>query len=106
VGWKEQFGHVLIEAMASQVPVIGSDSGEIPHVIADAGLVFPEGNATALASCLSQLIHQPNLATILSKKGYERSINHYTNRSVAQRQLDFYRQILGGDKVIKNQSID
>ena len=26
-GWKEQFGHVLIEAMACKVPVIGSDSG-------------------------------------------------------------------------------
>jgi glycosyltransferase involved in cell wall biosynthesis len=34
---------VLIEAMASKVPVIGSDSGEIPYVIEDAGLVFPEG---------------------------------------------------------------
>ena len=30
VGWKEQFGHVLIEAMACKVPVIGSESGEIP----------------------------------------------------------------------------
>ncbi|HEY9644931.1 MAG TPA: hormogonium polysaccharide biosynthesis glycosyltransferase HpsO, partial [Chroococcidiopsis sp.] len=45
VGWKEQFGHVLIEAMACQVPVIGSDSGEIPNVIADSGLIFPEGDA-------------------------------------------------------------
>ncbi|MEY3827225.1 MAG: hypothetical protein RLZZ148_2044, partial [Cyanobacteriota bacterium] len=37
VGWKEQFGHVLIEAMTCKVPVIGSDSGEIPHVIGDSG---------------------------------------------------------------------
>jgi L-malate glycosyltransferase len=44
VGWKEQFGHVLIEAMACQVPVIGSNSGEIPNVISDAGLTFPEGD--------------------------------------------------------------
>ncbi|NEP07058.1 MAG: glycosyltransferase family 4 protein, partial [Okeania sp. SIO4D6] len=54
VGWKEQFGHVLIEAMACQVPVIGSDSGEIPYVIGDAGLVFPEGNVEELRSCLMQ----------------------------------------------------
>ena len=37
VGWKEQFGHVIIEAMACRVPVIGSDSGEIPHVIQGVG---------------------------------------------------------------------
>ena len=42
--WMEQFGRVLIEAMACGVPVIGSNSGEIPHVIGDAGLVFPEGD--------------------------------------------------------------
>jgi glycosyltransferase involved in cell wall biosynthesis len=40
--WKEQFGRVLIEAMACGVPVIGSESGEIPNVIGNAGLVFPE----------------------------------------------------------------
>lgn len=93
-GWKEQFGHVLIEAMACQVPVIGSDSGEIPYVIADAGLIFAEGSVTALADCLSRLINQPDLATMLSKKGYERAIEHYTNRSIAQQQVKFYRQVL------------
>jgi glycosyltransferase involved in cell wall biosynthesis len=61
-GWKEQFGHVLIEAMASKVPVIGSDSGEIPYVIEDAGLVFPEGDVAALQTCLQQLMEQPELA--------------------------------------------
>jgi glycosyltransferase involved in cell wall biosynthesis len=35
--WKEQFGRVLIEAMACETPVLGSDSGEIPAVIAATG---------------------------------------------------------------------
>ncbi|MGL4503691.1 MAG: hormogonium polysaccharide biosynthesis glycosyltransferase HpsO, partial [Planktothrix sp.] len=66
-GWKEQFGHVLIEAMACQVPVIGSDSGEIPHVIADTGLIFPEGNDQALQNSLKQLMTEPELAKQLGE---------------------------------------
>ncbi len=95
VGWKEQFGHVLIEAMACQVPVIGSDSGEIPHVIQDTGLVFPEGQADALADRLRQLLEQPELRTDLGKRGYALAMERYTNRALAQQSLDFYRELVG-----------
>ncbi len=90
VGWKEQFGHVLIEAMACQVPVIGSDSGEIPYVIKDDGLVFSEGDAGAFAEKLAMLIEQPQMQSELAKKGYERAQAEYTNTALAKRQLDFY----------------
>ena len=94
VGWKEQFGHVLIEAMACKVPVIGSDSGEIPNVIGDSGLVFPEGDVQALSSCLIQLMEQPELAKNLGQLGYKRAMAQYTNYALAQQQLDFYKEIL------------
>ncbi|MBD2039670.1 hormogonium polysaccharide biosynthesis glycosyltransferase HpsO [Microcoleus sp. FACHB-672] len=93
-GWKEQFGHVLIEAMACQVPVIGSNSGEIPHVIGEAGLVFPEGNAEALKNCLSQIINQPELAKSLSQKGCKRVKKNYTNKALAQQLLEFYKELI------------
>jgi glycosyltransferase involved in cell wall biosynthesis len=94
-GWKEQFGHVLIEAMASRVPVIGSDSGEIPYVIEDAGLVFPEGDVAALQNCLQQLMEQPELVQKLAELGYERAMSRYTNQALARQFLDFYKQLLG-----------
>jgi glycosyltransferase involved in cell wall biosynthesis len=94
VGWKEQFGHVLIEAMACRVPVIGSDSGEIPNVIGDAGLVFPEGDAEALRNCLQQLMERPELAQQLAQKGYERTMEKYTNQALAKQQLEFYQELL------------
>lgn len=93
VGWKEQFGHVLIEAMACQIPVIGSASGEIPHVIGDAGLIFPEGDVAALIDRIRTLMAFPAQQTELSKRGYDRAIAHYTNRSLAQQTLDFYREL-------------
>lgn len=94
VGWKEQFGHVLIEAMAAQVPVIGSDSGEIPYVIGDAGLVFPEGNVDELARCLASLIDDQELTQNLANSGYMRAMSKYTNKAVAKQQLDFYQELL------------
>jgi glycosyltransferase involved in cell wall biosynthesis len=100
VGWKEQFGHVLIEAMACQVPVIGSDSGEIPNVIAEAGLIFPEGNSTALQKCLRQLMEQPQLAQTLAQQGYERAMSQYTNKALAQQLLTFYQDLLNSPSLV------
>ncbi|ELP52864.1 MULTISPECIES: hormogonium polysaccharide biosynthesis glycosyltransferase HpsO [Microcystis] len=94
VGWKEQFGHVLIEAMACQVPVIGSDSGEIPFVIADTGLIFPEKDGEALAKSIQILLDNPSFAQELGQRGYQRIMTNYTNKALAQKQLDFYQQLL------------
>lgn len=96
VGWKEQFGHVLIEAMACGVAVIGSSSGEIPNVIDDAGLVFPEGNVDALKTCLVELMKSPEVARNMAQKGYQRAINFYTNRALALQQLVFYKGVVYG----------
>ena len=94
VGWKEQFGHVLIEAMACQVPVIGSDSGEIPHVIGDSGLVFPEKDYEALADRLKQLIQQPEQRQSLAQKGYKKAMKQYTNKALATELLAFYQELV------------
>jgi glycosyltransferase involved in cell wall biosynthesis len=92
--WQEQFGRVLIEAMACKVPVVGSDSGAIPEVIGDAGLVFPEGNASALADRLRQLMATPALRAELAERGYARAVAHFSQERVAQQTAAFYRRLL------------
>jgi len=91
--WKEQFGRILVEAMACEVPVIGSDSGEIPNVIGDAGLVVPEGDSGLLASAL-QKMHDPVLRRALGARGRRRVLARYTQSRVAGQTVAFYRQIL------------
>ena len=91
--WKEQFGRVLIEAMACQVPVVGSDSGEIPNVIGEAGLVFPEGDARSLAGALAALRDHPGRRRELGALGRARVLAHYTQGQVAAETVALYREI-------------
>lgn len=82
--WKEQFGHVIVEAMAAGVPVIGSDSGAIPEVISDAGLIFHEGDRDTLAAELKLLIKDPSMRLELSRRGRERVASQYSDVVVAK----------------------
>jgi len=59
VGWKEQFGKVIVECLACGVPCLGSTCGAIPETIGNAGWVVPEGDARALAEQLASLIRNP-----------------------------------------------
>ena len=92
--WKEQFGRVLVEAMACKVPVVGSNSGAIPEVIGDGGLIFPEADAAALADCLHKLMASPPLRRDLAERGYARVSRLYTQERLAEQIAAFYRTIL------------
>ncbi len=91
--WKEQFGRVLIEAMACEVPVIGSTCGEIPHVIGDAGLVFPEEDVDTLATQLQALYEDRDLRRFLGGRGRERVLAHYTHQRIAEETVAIYRHL-------------
>lgn len=93
--WKEQFGRVLVEAMACEVAVVGSDSGEIPHVIGDAGLVFPEDDAAALQSHLLRLMQSPELRAELGQNGRARVLERYTQSQIAAQTVAVYRDMMG-----------
>ena len=91
--WVEQFGRVLIEAMASGAAVVGSDTGEIPYVIGEAGLVVPEGDSDALRSALDTLIRDPDLRLTLGRQGRARVLDHYTQDRIARATTDVYRRL-------------
>ena len=90
---REQFGRVIVEAMASRVPVIGSTCGAIPEVIGDAGLVFPEGDAEALAGALRQMLSDADLRERVTEAGLAR-VEQYSWESVAEKTYALYQQVL------------
>jgi len=92
--WKEQFGHVIIEAMACEVPVIGSDSAEIPNVIGNAGLIFKEGDIQDLANKITILYKDFALRAKIAKLGLERVRNNFTHEKIAEKTYKIYQEVL------------
>jgi glycosyltransferase involved in cell wall biosynthesis len=93
--WKEQFGRVLIEAMACDVITIGARCGAIPEVIGEAGLTFAEGDVDELRGQLQNLIDNVALRQELRSKGRQRVVDNYTQAAVAKNTVNVYRRILG-----------
>ena len=91
---REQFGRVIIEAMASGVPVIGSTCGAIPEVVGEAGLVVPEGDPDALAAAIQRLLADENLRRQLARAGRERVERHYSWEEVASQMYELFRDVL------------
>jgi len=92
--WKEQFGRVLIEAMACEVPVVASTCGELPNVVGDGGLTFAEGDVSALAAHLQRLRDEPAWRAELAALGRARVLARYTQRQIAEATVDFYAHIM------------
>ena len=101
--WKEQFGRVLTEAMSCEVPVVGSDCGEIPNVLGDCGLIFKEGCVDDLSSKIKLLLNNKDLRMELSKKGRQRVLDNFTQEIVARETYKIYQKMIYRKKAQKTQ---
>jgi glycosyltransferase involved in cell wall biosynthesis len=91
---REQFGRVIVEAMASGIPVIGSTCGAIPEVIADAGLVFPEGDGTLLADAIKRLLADEEMKKRFARMGRARVEENYSWDRVAKITYALYQHVM------------
>lgn len=92
--WREQFGRMLIEAFACGVPVLGSDSGEIPYVLAGAGQVIDEKDEDAWVEALSNLLQNPARRQEMAAQGLEKAHAVYAWPVIARQYLDFFDEVL------------
>jgi glycosyltransferase involved in cell wall biosynthesis len=93
--WKEQFGRMLVEAMACGVPILASDSGEIPFVVADAGRIVPESDESAWVASLGELLANSELRQDLRERGLARARDVYAWPKVGRQYLDFFSELRG-----------
>jgi phosphatidyl-myo-inositol dimannoside synthase len=92
--WKEQFGRMLVEAMACGIPVAGSDSGEIPHVIADAGVILPEADPSAWTAAIAALLEDVSARRDYSALGLARARERFAWPVIARTHLDWFEEVL------------
>jgi glycosyltransferase involved in cell wall biosynthesis len=92
--WKEQLGRMLIEAFACGVPVISSDSGEIPYVVASAGRVVGEADETGWRDAIHDLLDSPTRRADLAARSRDRACKEYAWPVIGRQHLAFFEQIL------------
>jgi len=84
--WAEQFGRVLVEAPACEVPVVGSDSGNIPNLVEElqSGRVFAERDPRALADAIRELLADPDATAEMAREARRRVQERYGLEAVAE----------------------
>jgi glycosyltransferase involved in cell wall biosynthesis len=91
--WREQVGRMLLEAMACGVPVLASNSGEIPHVVADAGQIVPENDEDAWVAALADLIAAPEARAILRERGLTRARTVFAWSNIGKTFFEFFVEL-------------
>ena len=89
----EAFGMTLLEAMASGVPVIASNSGACPEVVGNAGILFSRGNHIELAKKILRLSHEKELLRKLSETGLKRVKETFSWEDKIDQYLRLYKII-------------
>jgi glycosyltransferase involved in cell wall biosynthesis len=91
--WREQFGRMVIESFATGVPFIGSDSGEIPFVTQDAGVIVGERDIPGWTRAITALASDEARRRELAERGLGRAQAEFAWPSVANRYLEFFQRL-------------
>src|SRR6266446_6672570 len=91
--WAEPAAHVVAEAMAHEVTVVGTSGGATPEVIGDAGLVVPGDDPLALSAALRRLAAADQRRP-LAQAGRARAMQYFSDDAVAERTLAFWKELL------------
>jgi glycosyltransferase involved in cell wall biosynthesis len=90
--WNEPTGTTLLEAMAHEVAVIGSDTGALTELIGSAGLVTRPGDAPALAQAIGEVLDEAR-RTALARAARARAIELFSDDAVAERTIAFWQSL-------------
>lgn len=90
----EGFGLPAGEAMACGVPVVSTDGGALPEVVADAGVIVPARDVSAMTTAIAELLDNDARREELGRRGRDHIEENYCWRLTAQRMGAYYMQVL------------
>lgn len=96
-GWAEQFGRVIVEAMFAGTPVIASDSGSIPEVVGNGGILVPEGDRPALREAIDRVLGDASFRSALGQSGRERALDEYAPQPLGAKLVELWKAVAAGD---------
>lgn len=97
---EEGFGIPAAEAMGCEIPVVATDAGGLPEVVANGvtGFIVPKGDAGALADSIDRLLADPDLRIRMGKAGRIRAVERFDwDHSVTQFET-VYATVLAANK--------
>ena len=91
--WEEQYGMVLVEAMASGVPIIAYESGAISEVLGGTGVLIKENDINLLTQNLRMLIKDKDLRAKIGRIERRRAKVEFDSRITSKKILKIYQEI-------------
>ena len=92
--WEEQFGRVLIEAMAEGTVPIGTNTGAIREVIGSEALLFAQDDVDGLAELLERFAKDETFLCAQQEAAWARFCQRYTHEVVTEEKVAFLKHVL------------
>jgi glycosyltransferase involved in cell wall biosynthesis len=95
----ETISNILLEGMASGLPIACSDRGPMPEVLGDAGLYFDHEDVGSITSAIRRLIVSPELRSEMAQAAFER-MGGYSWRRCADETFGFLAEVAGASRPV------
>jgi N-acetyl-alpha-D-glucosaminyl L-malate synthase BshA len=97
----ESFGMAALEAMASEVPVIGSRAGGMPEVVVEgeSGFLLPVGDVDGMADRAIEILSDASLQQRLGRNGRILAEERFNESMIVPQYREFYERVIAGERV-------